>query len=332
MKGRGIYSLLLYFVFAVAAVLLCPFAGAENLDGQIILRDIRDGVIEHIDTEIFVYQRLPRVGLAFLTGAVLASVGNAFQVILRNPLATPYTLGVTGGASVGAYLAIAFPVLRLDVGSFSTVQIMAFAGAGVIVALIYFVSSRPGGMSMGTMLLAGVTIGIMCGAFIILIRYLTKPDILVSLDRWTMGRLDIVGFERLYSALPLAAAGLVLLFSQVRSLNHISLGREMAMGHGVEVSFVQKACFIGGSMATAAVVSLAGPIAFVGLIVPHVVRRVSGFDNRVVMTGSLLLGGGFLVLCDTAARTLAAPTEIPVGVITALIGGPCFIYLLIRGR
>ncbi|AQQ09880.1 Hemin transport system permease protein HmuU [Sedimentisphaera cyanobacteriorum] len=320
----------LYLLFAITVILFCPLVGAESLDIKLILQDIRGGNIHQIDTDIFIYQRLPRVLLAFITGAALAVAGNTFQIILRNPLVTPYTLGVTGGSAVGAYLAIAFPAISGILGKAGSVQLMSMAGAGVIGLLIYTASRRKAGLSMYTMLLAGVTISIMCGAFIILIRYLTKPHLLVSLDRWTMGRLDIVGFDNFYSIIPLVVIALAMIGYHVRSLNHISLGDEMAMGHGVDVACVQKYCFIGGSIATAAVVSAAGPIGFIGLIVPHVTRKISGFDNRIVMFGCFCLGGAFLVLCDAIARTLIAPTEIPVGVITALIGGPCFIYLLIK--
>ena len=326
------YGILFYLIFSVGVIAICPFVGSESLDVELIMQDIQNHRILEIDTDIFVNQRLPRILLAFLTGAVLAVAGNTFQGILRNPLATPYTLGVTGGASVGAYLAIAFPVLDITFGKFSTVQLMSIAGAAVIGLIIYAASRKKGGLSMHTMLLAGVTIGIMCGAFIILIRYLTSPHLLVSLDRWTMGRLDTVGFDSFYSILPLVIIGLVMIAFHVRSLNHISLGEEMALGHGVDVASVQKYCFIGASIATAAVVSVVGPIGFIGLIVPHMVRFISGYDNRPVMIGCFCIGGGFLVLCDAVARTVIAPTEIPVGVITALIGGPCFIYLLIKGK
>ncbi len=331
-NNRGVYSICFYWLFAIAVIILCPFIGSESLDIDLVVKDIQSRTITAIDTDIFVSHRLPRILLAFITGAALAVVGNVFQVILRNSLATPYTLGVTGGASVGAYLAIAFPVLHVEMGYFTSVQMMSITGAGLMVLLIYIVSGKHSGVSMNTMLLAGVTVSIMCGAFMLLIRYITAPNLLVSLDRWTMGRLDIVGFRPLYTICPLIIPGLLLVFSQTRSLNHISLGREMALGHGVDVSFVQKCSFAGGSIATAAVVSIAGPIGFIGLIVPHIVRGISGFDNRIVMMGSFLLGGSFLVLCDALARTIIAPVEIPVGVITALIGGPCFIYLLIRSR
>lgn len=327
MSFHGVY---LYILFAILVILFCPLIGAESLDIKRIIQDLQNKSISQIDTNIFIYQRLPRVLLAFITGAVLAMSGNTFQIILRNPLATPYTLGVTGGAAVGAYLAIAFPFLHLTIGKISSVQFMSMAGAGLIVVLIYTASRRKKGLSMNTMLLAGVTISIMCGAFILLIRYLTKPHLLVSLDRWTMGRLDTVGFDCFYSILPLVICGLILIAVHIRSLNHIALGEEMALGHGVDVACVQKYCFIGGSIATAAVVSVVGPIGFIGLIIPHIVRKMSGFDNRIVMFGCFCLGGAFLVLCDALARTVIAPTEIPVGVITALIGGPCFIYLLIK--
>lgn len=332
MKTVPLKTLCLYMLFAVAVVALCPLVGAEPLSIQTILRDVKNGQITDLDTDIFIYQRLPRVLLAFLTGAVLAVAGNTFQIILRNPLATPYTLGVTGGAALGAYLAIAFPVFHFTAGRFSSVQLMSLIGAALIVGLIYTVSKRKGGMSMYTMLLAGVTISIMCGAFIMLVRYLTKPHLLVSLDRWTMGRLDAVGFDWFFSIFPMILGGLLLIAFHTRSLNHISLGEQMALGHGVDVACVQRYCFIGGSMATAAVVSVAGPIGFIGLIVPHIVRKLSGFDNRIVTPGCFCLGGGFLVLCDALARTVIAPTEIPAGVITALIGGPCFIYLLIKKK
>ncbi len=330
--NRALRGVFLYLLFAAAVLVFSPAVGSEPLDMKLIIKDLGDGGISEIDTDIFINQRLPRVLLAFITGAVLAVAGNTFQVILRNPLATPYTLGVTGGAAVGAYLAIAFPFLNVQFGKVNSVQFFSIAGAGLIVLLIYIASRRKAGLSMYTMLLAGVTVSIMCGAFIILIRYLTKPHLLVSLDRWTMGRLDIVGYDSFYSIVPLAGAGLIMILLNLRSLNHISLGEEMAMGHGVDVASVQRYCFIGGSVATAAVVSGAGPIGFIGLIVPHIVRKISGFDNRLVTFGCFCLGGAFLVLCDAPARTVIAPTEIPVGVITALIGGPCFIYLLVRKK
>jgi iron complex transport system permease protein len=159
---------------------------------------------------------------------------------------------------------------------------------------------------------------------------LASPNYLVQLDRWLMGGLEVIGFREIAGLMPLLVPGLLLLFSCLVELNHLALGPDLAQGQGVDVRSVQYRIFFGSGLATAAVVSIAGPIGFVGLIIPHAVRRVSGFDHRLVLPGSFLIGAGFLVICDTAARTLLAPREIPVGVITAMVGGPMFIYLLVR--
>ena len=185
---------------------------------------------------------------------------------------------------------------------------------------------------MNTLLLAGVTMGILCGAMNMLVQYLASPHRLVAMNRWMMGGLDVVGYRDLAAMLPLLAPGLGLLFMQMASLNHLALGDEMAAGHGVDVRMVHLVSFVGGSLATASVVSVAGPITLVGLLVPHAVRRISGFDHRVVLPGAFLLGGSLLAVCDTVARVIVRPTEMPVGIITAVVGGPFFIYLLLKRR
>jgi iron complex transport system permease protein len=183
---------------------------------------------------------------------------------------------------------------------------------------------------MTTILLAGVTINILCGAAILLLRYLVSPHLLVAMDRWMMGGLDIVGYRDLIALLPFALPGLALLVASANALNQLALGEEMALGHGVSVGAVQKKILLGTGLSCAAAVSLAGPIGFVGLIVPHAVRRLSGADNRLVLPASFFLGGSFLTLCDLAARTVVAPTEMPVGIITAMVGGPVFLRILFR--
>jgi iron complex transport system permease protein len=185
---------------------------------------------------------------------------------------------------------------------------------------------------MNTLLLAGVTVSILCGAMTQLIRYLASPNQMVMMDHWMMGGLDVIGYRELSALLPLLLPGLTLLLSQMGTLNHLSLGEEMALGQGIDVATVQKLSFIGGGLATTGAVSLAGPIGFVGLLVPHAVRRLSGFDHRILLPGSFLAGGAFLVACDTVARTVVSPTEMPVGIITALVGGPFFVYLLLKKR
>lgn len=276
--------------------------------------------------------RVPRVLLGFLAGGTLAAVGAAFQVILRNPLAEPYTLGVASGGALGAAIAFWIPGLALTLGPLSSLQLFSLAGCGAALALIYVLARRPRGISMSTLLLAGVTIGILCSALIMLVRFLAKPTILVAMERWVMGGLDIFGYRDVAALVPFLLPGLGLLAMQVPSLNHLSLGEEMAAGHGVDVAAVQREVFLGAGLATAAVVSVAGPIGFVGLIVPHTVRRLSGFDHRIVLPASFLMGGALLVACDALARVVVAPAEMPVGILTALIGGPIFIRILLARK
>lgn len=165
--------------------------------------------------------------------------------------------------------------------------------------------------------------------FIMLIRYISSPNLLVAMDRWLMGGLDATGYRKIASILPLLLQGAGILLIQATSFNHLALGKEMAMGHGVNVANLQRTSFLAGSLLVAAIVSLTGPIGFVGLLTPHAVRRLSGYNHLIVLPASFLLGASFLVLCDTIARTVVSPTEMPVGIITTLIGGPFFIYLLL---
>ncbi len=325
------FSLMLYGVFALLCLMIMPFIGAEPIAIDTLLSDISEPrEAWSIDMRIFYYQRLPRVILGFLVGGALAVTGCVFQVMLRNPLAAPSTLGITAGGALGAVLIISVPSLSIIWGPIGTLQIAAFVGSLLIVLLIYAMARRRHSLSIHTLLLAGVTLGIVCSALCLLIRYLAHPDLLVAMDRWTMGGLETTGYRDLALLLPLLLPGLGLLLRQMDKLNHLSMGEEMAYGYGLDVRRLQKICFFAGSMATAAVVSTAGPIFFVGLIVPHIVRQISGYDHRIVLPGAFLTGGGFLVLCDTFARTLIAPTELPVGIITAILGGPFFIYLLMR--
>ncbi len=324
---RPAFALAAYGLVFLAVAVVCPFVGGEPLDYGAVFSG--RGAASP-DADIFLGQRIPRVLMGLLVGGALATVGAAFQAVLRNPLAEPFTLGVSGGAAVGAALAISIPWLHFAWGPFSPVQLLAILGAACALSLIYWIARGPAGLSMTTVLLAGVTVSVLSAGAIMLMRYLASPNLLVQMDRWMMGGLDVVGYESVGSMMPLLLPGLGLVVLRANAFNHLSLGEEMAAGHGVDVRAVQIETLIGGGLAAAAAVSVAGPIAFVGLIVPHAVRRLSGYDHRVVLPASFLLGGAALTLCDTVARTVMFPTEIPVGVLTALIGGPLFIRLLVR--
>jgi len=332
-RGRWIRALLLYLLAALLVFCLAPWVGGESISAGQVVRDITGkNAVLSTDTQIFVYQRVPRVLLGFLVGGALAVVGSVLQVILRNALAAPSTLGMTGAGSVGAVIAISIPHLAFSWGPFSSVQLFALLGSGVGLLFIYMLARQKQGISMNTLLLAGVTIGILCSAIIPLIKYLANPDMLVAMDRWMMGGLDVVGYRELAALFPLLVPGVGMLLLQGLNLNHITLGEEMALGHGVDVAAVERISFLAGALATASAVSMVGPIFFVGLIVPHIIRRLSGYDQRIVLPGAFLAGGAFLVLCDIIARTIVAPTEMPVGIITAILGGPFFIILLLRKK
>ena len=329
LTSRRFYAIMaVYGIGAAIIFIVAPFLGGENLNMTQVLESLVHGT-PSVDADIFLYHRLPRVLLAFFVGGTLGVVGAALQVVLKNVLAEPYILGIAGGGAVGAVAAISIPGMYFHFGPFTSIQFLSLAGCLFCIGGLYWLAQRPSGISMNTILLAGVTFNILCGAAILLIRYLVNPHQLVAMDRWMMGGLDVVGYQDLISLLPFLVPGLFMVFMQANSLNQLAFGEDMAHGRGVDVLNVQRLVFLGTGLATAAAVSLAGPIGFVGLVIPHAVRRLSGYDHRVVLPASFLLGGGVLTLCDLVARTAVHPTEMPVGIITAMIGGPVFLRILL---
>ncbi len=314
-------------LFFLSAALLCPLLGAESLDwGEALAGRGPAGAI-------FYFQRLPRVLLGLLAGGGLALAGAAFQALLRNPLATPFTLGVSGASALGASLALWIPALSARWGPFSGPALAAWAFALAEVALVdRLARSRGKGLRMETLLLAGVTLGLICSAAILGIRYVVSPDLLVEMDRWLMGGLSVGGWSEPASVLPLLLPSSAALLLLARDFNHLAFGEETARSRGVDPGRLRRKAFLAGSLATASVVSVTGPIGFVGLLVPHALRLLTGPDHRSLLPCSFLAGGALLAWCDTLARTAAAPTEIPVGLFTALLGGPLFLWLLLKGK
>ena len=275
--------------------------------------------------------RLPRVLLAFLVGASLAAVGVALQALLRNPLADPYILGVSSGAALGAVLALQMGIGWAFAG-FSTLHLFAFLGAGATIVTIYRVVVTEGRMPVHTLLLAGVIINAIISALILFITSVSDSTSAFRMFFWLMGNLTTLGYAGLGALALLAAVGIGLLGGQARNLNLLALGEETARGLGLAVERVKLLIFLTTALVTGAVVAVSGLIGFVGMVVPHAVRMVLGADHRLLLPAAALFGGVFLMVADTVARSLLAPTELPVGVITALCGGPFFIYLLIRHR
>jgi iron complex transport system permease protein len=255
-----------------------------------------------------------------------------FQAMLRNPLATPFTLGVSAGASLGAMLAIIAGV-TFSLGPLSAVPLASLAGASVAAGIVYRLATMQGrAMSTSVLLLAGVTLNSFFSALIMFAQYIADFAQVYRATRWIMGDLDVGGFQPLVAALPLLVIAFALFAVLPSSLNLLSVGADQAAARGVDVAAAQRLAFLSASLAAAAAVSLAGPIGFVGIVVPHLVRLMVGVDHRIVLPASALFGAAFLVACDLVARTVLSPIEVPVGVVTAMLGGPFFLWLLVRKR
>lgn len=267
--------------------------------------------------------RLPRSIMAFVAGGVLAVAGASFQALLRNPLADPFILGVSGGAALGGVLAI---VAGWTFGL--SIHLFAFMGALLTILFVYFISRVDGQIPKYKMLLAGVVVNAFLSALIMLILSMCSDDSLTSALFWLMGDLSGASWERLSGSVPYLLIGIAGLYLLSKEMNLLLLGEEQASELGTDTERVKFLIFILASLVTGVVVSACGLIGFVGLIIPHAARLIWGADHRFLIPASMLLGGAFLTLADTIARTIIAPTELPVGVITAIVGGPVFVYLM----
>jgi iron complex transport system permease protein len=270
-----------------------------------------------------------------LAGGGLALAGATFQTLLRNALATPYTLGISFAGALGAFLALSVPGLDVHVGPLGTVTVFALAFSALSVLLLLALAHRPQRLDTHELLLAGVTLNFFCGACILLVRFLTDPQRLRAMDHWMMGGLQVGGWAEIVPVPALLLPATAVLIAQARALNQLAFGEEMAAARGVEVGRTQRAAMLAASCLTAAVVGVTGPIGFVGLIAPHAVRRWTGPDHRWLLPASFLAGGAFLVSADAIARMLDVAgrgAELPVGILTALVGAPLFLALLVRGR
>jgi iron complex transport system permease protein len=305
---------------AVAVLCLAPLIGSTHIDYSRALAGLSP------DREILFYTRLPRVLLALLSGGALAVAGVLFQAMLRDALATPYTLGVSSGASLGAVAAICMG--WREVGHLPAIWLASFAGAGLVLFLVMGIASEGRRMSSFTLLLAGVSINTICLAAILFLQYIANFGQTFAIVRWLMGGIDAVDYSTLawFAAAVLPAVGLI--FLRARDWNLMAVGEDWAAARGVAVSRLMLSGYVLGSFLAGSVTALAGPIGFVGLIVPHALRLKLGADHRLLLPCSFFAGAAFLAICDTIARTALAPTEIPVGVVTALLGGPFFIWLL----
>ena len=291
-----------------------------------------EGEIQNAPHYIILWQvRVPRVVLAFMVGGSLAAVGASLQALLRNPLADPYVIGISSGAALGAAVAVLFGI-GLSILGLSVLPFYAFLGALLSLLIVYRIAVSYGSFSIHTLLLGGVVLNAIFSALILFLTTLADPYKASGMYAWLMGSLTGPDFPTVLILAVYLLLGVAVLVSQASALNLLTLGEEAARSLGVEVERVKRVLFAAAALLTGSVVAFSGLIGFVGLIVPHAVRLVFGADHRLLLIASGIVGGIFLMLADTLARTLLSPTEIPVGVVTALVGGPIFLYLLVQQR
>ena len=320
----------------IGVLVLCLQFGATSVGlgsvASAIMHMVRGDLADSPSLEtseiIMVQIRFPRVLMGFLVGAGLASVGVTLQALLRNPLADPYVLGVSSGSALGVSLAILF-----GIGStfmlLPVLQFFGFAGGLLALLLIYRFAQSKGRLPIHSLLLAGVILNAILTALIMFITSIMEPNRSAGLMAWLMGSLTAPGYPALGVFSIYVVVVLVVLMHKAQLLNVLTLGEETARSLGVETERVKKHLFALTALLTGAIVSVSGMIGFVGMVVPHAVRLLIGSDHRLLLPASALVGGMFLVLADTVARTVLAPAEIPVGIVTALAGGPFFLYLLL---
>lgn len=319
-------SLVSLAALSLAALLISPTIGTHPISLVQALT-----APESIDSMIFWQLRLPRVLLAFAIGAALALCGMCFQGLFRNPLATPYTLGVSAGAAFGAALAITFGI-QFSLAFLEAPLLFAFLGALASITLVYGITLIRRDFTTTTMLLAGVAVNLFFSSLILFLQY--TADFLDSfrIVRWLMGGLDTVGYSQVAIIIPITLLGAAILMMYHRELNLFSVSEEFAISRGVNAQASKITLFAVTSIIVGACVSFCGPIGFVGMMAPHICRLIVGTNHQHLAPASLLFGGIFLTLCDTTARIIIAPAELPVGIITALLGGPFFIWLLLSNH
>ncbi len=316
-------------VLLALIMLSCALVGPQTISLKAAVTAPATPTAPNPDYEILVRIRVPRILLAALVGIALASAGVVFQALLRNPLADPYILGISSGAGLGVILAI-IGGLGWTLWGRSPIAVCAFMGALATVWLVWGIGRLTGKYHVTGLLLAGVVVNAFLSALIMFLTSIAKSQQLYATIFWLMGNITEEDFRVLWVGGGGIVAGAIGLFFLSPQLNIISVGYHDARSVGVPVERIEVAAFAIAALITAVAVSLSGLIGFVGLIIPHAVRLVFGPDHRQLLPLSGLVGAMFLVVADTIARTIVAPAQLPVGVITAILGGPFFLVLLIR--
>lgn len=337
-----LYLILLLFAFGIILFLSLnlgyspiPYGDILNILTKQV--PVLNSLVENVDiprtAEVIITQiRLPRVLCGALVGAALATAGVTYQGIFRNPMADPYVIGASTGATVGSAL-----VLVLGVGvSFlgvNTVQVFAFVGSFITVLVVYNISRVGSRVPVTTLLLVGIAMSLFLTAIVTYLQTIASDRVLHGLTFWIIGSLSPTeNWDKVWAVLPLVIIGIVISYLYSRNLNVLALGEDQAQHLGVETEKVKVILIVTGALLTAAAVSISGLIGFVGLIIPHLTRIIVGPDHRILLPTAALVGASFLMFCDALSRVVMGSGEAPVGIITALSGAPFFIYLLRRKK
>jgi len=329
MRDNKIKQWVLILILLVIILIIASLSGLAIGSTKIPFNNIIDILLNGKGTaeySILTGIRLPRTIIAIAIGGSLSLAGTLLQGMFRNPLVEPYTLGISGGASLGVCLTIVFS-LHTKIGIMAY-PISGFAGAGLVIFLVYTLSLKGGALKPNTMLLTGVMISFVASSLVMLLMAVSRSDDLHNIVFWIMGSLDEPNIMLIKIVCYGSIFGLVISLFHCHKLNALALGDEQAALLGVNTAKTKKTLFIIASLLTGLSVSVAGIIMFVGLIIPHFMRMVIGSDHRILIISSFLGGASFLIMCDIFARTIISPLELPVGVITGIIGGIVFIYIL----
>lgn len=324
-KGKSWVIFITLVALLVISLLFAAATGAVKISIPEIIGILTKGN-ESVNGSILMDIRLPRVLLAAVTGAGLAAVGGVMQSIFKNPLVDSYTLGMSSGAALGAVISIVTGI-NISIMGMETTGVFAFAGAVLTLFFVYSLAYTKSRMSVNSLLLAGVAVSYFLSSVISFLMLLNN-DKIEHIVFWTMGSLSMATWDELYLASGFILPSLAVLLYFTRELNILVMGEDAAHHLGINTAAVKNILLVTCSLVVGSVVSTGGTIAFLGLVAPHIIRLLIGSDNKLVIPYSALLGAILLVLADTAGRVLIQPVEIPVGVMTSIMGGPFFIFLL----
>ncbi len=315
----------LFIIITLSIIIISAslFIGTHQINIYNIFTD------DTIDKYIFFNTRMPRVISGFFAGGILAVSGLVFQSIFKNPIATPFTLGVAGGASLGAAIYILFAQSVSIISVFGQTT-AAMAGALVTIFIVYSFAFIKGRLNNITLLLAGVAVNFFTSSLIMFIQYFADIEKSYNITRYLTGSLATVSLNNTLFLIPLSLVAFIIIYSYHKELDVIAMGEYIAKSRGVNITSSITILYFTVSFAIATVVSATGPIGFVGMIIPHIMRMYISFKNKILIPVSFIFGGAFLVFCDTIARIIITPAELPVSIITSLIGAPFFIFLILK--